>query len=115
MNYNRAPFMMLYSSHLPHYPSMVPQDKLEEDVTGINDENHCSAMTSEVYPGYEQSVEGIQCRTTFQSQVNVLDEIVGEIVDKLKFNGLWESTLVIFQSDNVCFEFLYNFAFCFAA
>lgn len=35
-----------------------------------------------------------------QSQVNLLDNIVGQIVDKLKEKQFWDNTLLIFTTDN---------------
>ena len=63
----------------------------------------CSASTEYVFPGMTDE-DSWECRSIAQSQVHLLDDIVGEIVDRLKVNGLWENTLLIFQSDNVCRE-----------
>lgn len=52
-----------------------------------------------VYPGFADK-EQFQCRSIVQSQVNLLDDIVGQIVDKLKENELWDDTLLIFTTDN---------------
>ena len=76
---------------------------MENDIYG-NDESYCSRGGNfELFPGFEDSdLEFPGCRTIMQSQTNLLDEIVGQIVDRLKANHLWENTLFIFQSDNVC-------------
>ena len=92
---------IFYSSHLPHYPAQIPREYLIDDPYN-DDINDCSAGRFEfVYPGLNDP-EQYKCRTITQSQVNLLDEIVGQIVDKLKANDLWDNTLLIFQSDNVC-------------
>lgn len=69
---------------------------METDLYG-NDESQCNVSIGEVYPGFEGEY---QCRTILQSQVNLLDVIVGEIVDKLVNTSLWDNTLVLFSSDN---------------
>jgi len=92
------PFMIMYSSHLPHFPTQIPQQFLEQDLYG-NDESMCEAGIDYVYPGFNDSSQ-YQCRTILQSQVNLLDAIVGQIVDKLHSKNLWDDTLVVFQSDN---------------
>ena len=96
-----APLFLVYSSHLPvcvctrvhecdvmrlvalpqHYPLMVPEEHLEQDVVG-DDENGCAASTDYVFPGFADG-EHFECRTMQQSQVNLLDVIVGQLVDKL--------------------------------
>jgi len=95
------PFFIFYSSHLPHYPAQIPEEYLIDDPYD-DDISDCSlGRNSEVlYPGFHGGKEDYKCRTITQSQVNLLDEIVGQIVDKLKANNLWENTLLVFQSDN---------------
>merc|ERR1719242_2183068 len=80
---------------------MIPPEYLTDDPYG-NDQSDCSRNTDYVFPENE-NVEAkgeIPCRTVLQSQVNLLDDIVGEIVDALKEKGIWDDTLLIFQSDN---------------
>lgn len=71
-----------------------------------NDESYCagdSILTFKpIYPTGQEGPDDFQCRTIVQSQVNLLDLIVGQIVDKLRAKNLWDNTLLILQSDNVC-------------
>jgi len=93
------PFFIFYSSHLPHYPAQIPEEYLIDDPYD-DDTNFCSDGRFDfVFPGFDDE-ENYPCRTITQSQVNLLDEIVGDIVAKLKDNDQWENTLLIFQSDN---------------
>jgi len=98
-NPEEGPFMMVYSSQLPHHPSQIPEAYLEEDVYG-NDESYCifDMLSPYIYPGYDPEI--YPCRTIMQSQVNLFDVIVGQIVDKLLEQNLWDNTLLIVQSDN---------------
>ena len=66
-----------------------------------NDEPNCVEETEEfLYPEYDGK-EPVECRTILQSQVNLLDFIVGRIASKLKRSGIWDETLFVFSSDNV--------------
>jgi len=93
-----TPFFAMYSSHLPHFPLQIPQDRLEADIYDF-DESMCASHLL-IFPEMDYNNDAWECRTIAQSQVHLLDEIVGEIVDRLKTNGQWENTLLIFQSDN---------------
>merc|ERR1719334_452752 len=95
---SKAPFFLMYSSHLPHFPAQVPSDYLERDIYGT-DENMCQSGVDFVYPGADNG-NAFECRTMLQSQVNLLDEIVGEVINEIVVNDLWEDTLIIFASDN---------------
>merc|ERR1712154_747434 len=54
-----------------------------------------------VYPGFNASdAENWNCRSIYQSMINLLDEIVGNITAKLKAENLWDNTLLVFSSDN---------------
>merc|ERR1719334_251883 len=94
----KEPFFLLYSSHLPHFPAQVPADKLERDIYGT-DENMCQSGVDFVYPGADNG-GAFECRTFLQSQVNLLDEIVGEVINELVQHNLWDDTLIVFASDN---------------
>ena len=94
------PFFLVYASHLPHSPSMVPHDALEEDVYD-DDTSLCSLESDPVFPGFDDSAPlSYKCRTILQSQVNLLDVYVGQVVEALKAQGLWDDTLVVLTSDN---------------
>jgi len=83
--------------HLPHSPPQIPEIYLENDFYE-DDESQCGEWLDYVYPNMDN--RQVDCRTIVQSQVNLLDEIVGEVVNHLKVNGLWENTLLVLQSDN---------------
>ena len=78
--------------------AQVPAEWLEADIYGT-DESQCSKAIDFVYPGFDAGY-AFECRAATQSQVNLLDVLVGEVLDSLRAVGLWDSTLVVFQSDN---------------
>jgi len=93
---SETPFFIVYSMHLPHYPSQIPEDQYEvfED-----DENMCGALNTNIWPGFTDKTE-FMCRSVLQSQVNLMDRIVGQVVTALDTNGLYDDTLIVFASDN---------------
>jgi len=90
-----APFFLFYSMHLPHYPAEIPARYLE---VLDNDTDECAELTTNSYPQFAD--QSLGCRSIVQSQVNLMDAIVGGVVNNLKNSGLWEDTLLIFSSDN---------------
>merc|ERR1719167_706058 len=49
---------------------------------------------------HDDEDEEITSRHYCQAQTTALDEAVGDIVDYLKENDLWDNTLIVFSSDN---------------
>ena len=96
------PFFLFYASHLPHYPSQLPEDCIEKGfyVEFEDDESMCSEGNDYVYPGYSSDLSEWKCRSILQAQVSILDDIVGKITARLKNNGLWDNTLIVFTTDN---------------
>ena len=93
--YGKIPLLELFS-----FPLNVPKEYLLDDVHE-DDEDQCATYTDFIYPGGETDKKVFQCRTILQSQVNLLDIIVGQIVNKIKENRLWDNTLLVFSTDNV--------------
>eukprot|EP01084_Bolivina_argentea_P227466 384156_1 len=92
----KQPFFLLYAPHIAHAPLQIPKQYLERF---DNDENQCGNGNSYVYPGYTNRTD-FHCRSIEQSMVNFLDIIIGNITNKLKQNGLWNDTLIVFSADN---------------
>eukprot|EP01083_Nonionella_stella_P026630 73347_1 len=99
-----TPFFIFYASHLTHTPNQIPKQYLS---TWTNDEDECSEHPYVVYPGFNTSdPTNYHCRSLTQSQVNLLDIIIGNITAKLTANGQWNNTLIVFSSDNGGPEYL---------
>ena len=71
-----SPFMMYVAYNAPHYPMHAPQKYLDRFAHLPEDRRIMAAMLSAV------------------------DDGVGQIVDELKRQGIFEDTLIFFQSDN---------------
>ena len=90
------PFFLFYSSHVAHCPLQVPESyrkKFDLD----DDESQCRAQTTDVNPSYDGD---FKCRSTYNAMINLLDDIVGDIVQKLKDKNVYDNTLIVFSSDN---------------
>lgn len=76
----KRPLFINYDSHVAHEPLHVPQTYYEKFAFIENDyENH---------------------RRIYASMVHFLDDVVGNVTDALKANGMWENTLWVGWSDN---------------
>ena len=93
------PLFILYAPHVAHYPLQVPKDWLDRYAFMGNDEGACNATVPYVYPGAPPGAP-MRCRAQGAALMGLLDSIVGNYTDALKARGVWDDTLVIFQSDN---------------
>ena len=85
-------------------------DTFVENLESEDDESYCASTNKYVFPLTleddsinDDNIIGssqYQCRQLLQASVNLLDTIIGQIVDKLKSNSLWDNTLLIFTTDN---------------
>ncbi|XP_070562845.1 arylsulfatase B-like [Ptychodera flava] len=71
------PMFMFYSSPLPHFFIEVPKEY----------ENLYSDLRN-------------RDRRIYNGMVSMLDEIIGNMTNKLKEKGMWDNTLFVFMSDN---------------
>ncbi|MFH5833771.1 arylsulfatase [Halalkalibaculum sp. DA384] len=89
------PFFLYVPFQLPHVALEVPaQEKniyQDEDGNSVFPENKFESD----YWGDQQ-----QPRATYAAMVTLMDKHVGQIIDKLKEQGISDNTLVIFTSDN---------------
>ena len=88
------PFFLLYASPLPHVPLQAPNKWVEYYQKKFGkEEPYSGGKSNSYYPNMTP-------RATYAAMISYLDEQVGEIVRKLKENGQYENTLIIFSSDN---------------
>lgn len=97
------PFFIFYGPHIAHHILEVPKEYyIKQD----NDESICQNMSwngnthTEIYPGFNTSSDNWHCRSILQSMIGYLDAIIGNITNKLKQNGQWDNTLIVFVADN---------------
>lgn len=86
------PFFLYYASPIPHLPLQAPQRWVDFYKNKFGLENP--------YPGKRSYFPNFTPRATYAAMVSYLDEQVGELVEKLKAEGIYENTLIVFTSDN---------------
>ncbi len=98
--YKDQPFFLYVPSTIPHAELKAPDAYMEE----FKDEFPPGTPYAGVDDGpeFRQGPYGSQeePRAAFAAMVTLLDEQVGEIIDKVDSLGLAENTLIIFSSDN---------------
>lgn len=85
-------FFMYYASPLPHLPLQVPHEDLENYKGQFGDEAP--------YIGDKSYFPNRYPRAAYAAMITYLDQQVGELVTKLKAEGIYENTLILFTSDN---------------
>lgn len=85
------PFFLYYASPLPHVPLQAPQKWVDfyREKLGPEPPYTGKSYFPTQYP-----------RATYAAMISYLDEQVGDLIAKLKAQGKYENTLVIFTSDN---------------
>lgn len=90
----KQPFFLLYASPLPHVPLQAPKKWVEYYQKKFGkEEPYLGGKSNSYYPNRTP-------RATYAAMISYLDEQLGDIVKKLKENGQYENTLIIFSSDN---------------
>ncbi|NVJ72602.1 MAG: sulfatase-like hydrolase/transferase, partial [Flavobacteriaceae bacterium] len=86
------PFFLYWASPIPHNPLQAPkkwvdyyQKKFGEEEPYLNTRGYFPNRTP---------------RATYAAMISYLDENVGKLVKKLKEEGIYENTIILFTSDN---------------
>lgn len=119
------PFLLYTAFNAPHYPLQAPKEAVEKyrgrydgGWDQLRKERHAKQLTSGLLPQKwklsprpdhipawnsltkkEQQWEASRMEV-FAAMVEVLDENVGRLVEKLKSMGVYDNTLILFCSDN---------------
>jgi len=97
---NNNPFFIVWASHLPRAPFEVPsQHRIASDLWNDDTSQCCASPLNDCEVDGEGDEE-FACRAMLQSQVNLLDAMMGDVVSKLKANALWDDTLLILTTDS---------------
>ncbi len=91
------PLLIYYAPHIAHYPLQVPRAYLDKFAFMTDDESACNATIPYIYPN---STGPFRCRAQESALINLLDDVVGGIVDALVTRGWWNETFMLFSSDN---------------
>lgn len=86
------PFFLMWTTPLPHVSLQAPERWVKYYVEKFGDERP-----------YDGDKGYMPCRyphATYAAMVSYFDEQVGLLVDKLKKEGLYENTVIVFTSDN---------------
>ncbi|MCE9107719.1 arylsulfatase [Bacteroides pyogenes] len=87
-----SPFFLMWTTPLPHVSLQAPERWVQHYVQKFGDE-----------PPYLGEKGYMPCRyprATYAAMISYFDEQVGKLVEKLKAEGLYEKTLIVFTSDN---------------
>ncbi|WP_421918887.1 arylsulfatase [Marinifilum sp.] len=95
------PFFMFYPNVIPHAELLIPEEKLKEFRGAFLPEK----VYNGAKPGDKRFREGAygyqeESHAAFAAMVKLLDQQVGDILNKLKELGLDKNTIVVFTSDN---------------
>jgi len=87
-----GPFFLYWASPIPHAPLQAPRRWVEYYLEKFGEEAP--------YQG-DQGYFPTTCpHATYAAMISFLDEQIGKLVEKLKQDGLFENTLIMFTSDN---------------
>lgn len=86
------PFLLFWTTPIPHVPLQAPAEWVEYYVNKFGDE--------EPYDGKKGYFPCRYPRATYAAMVSYWDEQIGGLVKKLKDLGLYDNTVIIFTSDN---------------
>ncbi len=85
------PFFLYFPTILPHVPLQVPEEYLEK---------YKGKFEEEPYLGEQGYMPSPYPRATYAAMVTYLDDQIGAIIQKLKDEGVYDNTIIIFTSDN---------------
>ena len=86
------PFFAMWTTPLPHVSLQAPQEWVDYYVKKFGDE--------EPYVGKAGYLPCRYPHATYAAMISYFDSQVGKLVAKLKEEGLYENTLIVFTSDN---------------
>jgi arylsulfatase A len=99
-NNKSKPFFLYYATTIPHAELTAPERYMEKFRGKFLPEK--TFKGTDEGPTYRQGPYGSQLEShaAFAAMVTLLDEQVGEIMNKLEESGIAKNTIVIFSSDN---------------
>lgn len=87
----KRPFFLWWTTPMPHVSLQAPQDLIDYYVAKFGDEK--PFLGGSYYPARYP-------RATYAAMVSHIDRQIGAIIEKLKTEGIYENTVIIFTSDN---------------
>ncbi|MBI9062678.1 MAG: arylsulfatase [Marinilabiliaceae bacterium] len=95
------PFFMYYPNVLPHAEMFAPESYMAKYRGKLLPERVYKGVASD-HPSYKKGAYGSQPEghAAFAAMVSLMDDQVGEIMQKLEDLGIADNTLIVFTSDN---------------
>ena len=87
-----VPFFMYYASPLPHLPLQVPKEYVDKYRKQFGEE--------EPYLGERGYFPNRYPRATYAGMISYLDDQIGELIEVLKEEMIYDNTIIVFSSDN---------------
>ncbi len=94
------PFFLYYPSIIPHAELAAPKNYMDKHIGKYNPEKQFKGTDGGEHYRDGKYASQKHGHAAFAAMINVLDDQVGEIVQKVKDLGLEENTIFIFTSDN---------------
>lgn len=91
-SHKSSPFFIMWTTPLPHVSLQAPEHWVRYYVEKFGDE--------EPYIGQKGYMPCRYPHATYAAMISYFDEQIGNLVEKLKDDGLYENTLIVFTSDN---------------
>ncbi|PWD98980.1 arylsulfatase [Marinilabilia rubra] len=100
-DHNDQKFFMYYPSVIPHAELLAPEEYMKKFRGKFLPESSYEGAGPE-HPRFRKGPYGSQpeAHAAFAAMITLLDDQVGEIVEKLKELGISENTIIVFTSDN---------------
>ncbi|MBR1595332.1 MAG: arylsulfatase [Phocaeicola sp.] len=86
------PFALFWTNPVPHVPLQAPEKWIKYYVDKFG--------TEEPYLGNQGYFPCRYPRATYAAMISHFDEQIGGLINKLKKEGIYENTLIVFTSDN---------------
>ncbi|MBC8768409.1 arylsulfatase [Arenibacter sp. BSSL-BM3] len=95
-----VPFFLYYPSIMPHAELVAPSSYMDKYKGTLEPEKPYKGVDEG--PKYRKGPYGSQefPHAAFVAMINILDDQVGEIIEKIERLGLTDNTIIIFTSDN---------------
>lgn len=91
------PFFLFVSTTIPHAELAAPAEYIAKYKDTFGKEKPFRGINATIFGAYDSQKKP---KATFAGMINLLDDQVGEIIKKLKEEGIYENTIIIFTSDN---------------
>lgn len=101
----KDPLFLFYAPHVAHCPLQVPEQYLNRFSFITQDQGRDCANAEVDVPNVlmkERQPDDFKfhCRRQYRATVNLLDDIIGHVAQKLIAQDLWDNLLLVFTSDN---------------